>query len=179
MLKVKVSVALVIISLFVVSCSARHQVVPDTGKQVVLIKGVPFFPQEPYQCGPASLASVLNFYGYAVTPGEIQREVGLKNVKGTLTIDLVLFALNRGFHVKEYSGGLDDLKRTVSEGYPVIVLVDYGMGFYQLNHFMVVIGYTPEGVIVHSGRQRAKLIPYKNFLKAWKKVNYWSLLIKP
>jgi hypothetical protein len=30
--------------------------------QAVLIKDVPFFPQLDYQCGPASLAGVLNYY---------------------------------------------------------------------------------------------------------------------
>jgi ABC-type bacteriocin/lantibiotic exporter with double-glycine peptidase domain len=160
------------------SCATIQDRTLETPSEI-LIKNVPFYPQEDYQCGPSSLASVLNFWGIAVTPERIVRDVSLEKARGTLTIDLIIYALGRGFDAKDYRGNIDDLKSTISKGYPLIVLIDYGVAFYQANHFMVVIGYNPQGVIAHSGRQQAKLIPYDDFLKAWKKGNYWSLLIKP
>jgi hypothetical protein len=33
-----------------------------------LIQNVPFYPQEAFQCGPASLAGVLNYWGLPVSP---------------------------------------------------------------------------------------------------------------
>jgi hypothetical protein len=63
-------------------------------------------------------------------------------------------------------------------GYPLIVLVDYGIKpFYQINHFMVVIGYNREGVFVNSDKEY-QFIEKDRFLDLWEKTGYWTLLIK-
>jgi hypothetical protein len=56
-------------------------------------------------------------------------------------------------------------------------MVDYGFWVFQQHHFMVVIGYNEHGIIVHSGRERLKFIPLSDFLKSWKKTDFWTLLI--
>ena len=47
---------------------------PQTRAPVELT-GVPFFPQEAYQCGPAALATVLGWSGTAVTPDALTPQV--------------------------------------------------------------------------------------------------------
>jgi len=42
------------------------------------------------------------------------------------------------------------LKKNIDSGYPLIVLVDYGFWAFHSNHFMVVVGYNEDGVIVNS-----------------------------
>ncbi len=74
---------------------------------------------------------------------------------------------------------LRTLKKNIDSNYPVIVLVDYGISLYQVNHFMVGLGYNEHGVIVNSGRNKHKFISEKDFTKVWEKTNYWTLLIKP
>ena len=49
---------------------------------------VPFFPDTTDQCGPASLASVLNYWGKTVSPAELKSDVYLSSLKGTLPMDL-------------------------------------------------------------------------------------------
>jgi hypothetical protein len=44
---------------------------------------------------------------------------------------------------------------------------------------MVVTGYDESGVIVNSGKERQKFIASKDFLKSWRKTNFWTLLITP
>ena len=61
----------------------------------------------------------------------------------------------------------------------MIVLVDYGFLVYEKTHFMVVLGYNEEGVLVHSGKEREKFIPLKDFLSPWRKTGFWTLLIVP
>lgn len=151
----------------------------ETQKQnnLRLIERVPFFPQEEFQCGPASLASVLNFQGVSVTPDEVARAIYSKSAGGTLDIDMALYAQSRGLEASQYRGGPDDLKEKIDSGMPLIVLVDYGFSVLQVNHFMVVIGYSDDGVVVHSGRQKSQFIPLDDFMKSWKRTGYWTLSI--
>jgi predicted double-glycine peptidase len=143
-----------------------------------IIPGVPFYPQEAYQCGPASLAGVLSFWGIRVAPGEISKDIFSRSAKGTLNIDMVLYAQKKGLYVLQYAGNMNDLKKNIDSGDPVIVLVAYGFSLYEVDHFMVVIGYYDDGVIVNSGREQNKFIDEGDFLKIWGKANYWTLVIK-
>jgi ABC-type bacteriocin/lantibiotic exporter with double-glycine peptidase domain len=143
-----------------------------------MIPDVPFYPQEEYQCGPASLASVLNYWKSASDPEEIAREIFSTSARGTLTIDMMLYAKKKGLDAEQFKGSMEALRHSVDSGYPLLVLVDYGVSVLQVNHFMVVIGYAKDGVIVHSGKSPNKFLREKAFLSAWEKTNYWMLLIK-
>ncbi len=144
-----------------------------------LITGVPFFPQEQKQCGPAALAGVLNYWGTKIAPEEIAKEIYSETAGGTLWIDLTLYARDKGYSAMQYIGSWNDLMQNIQAGFPLIVLVDHGVSSFQVNHFMVVVGYTKDGVIVNSGMEREKIQKKRRFLKAWKKNQYWTLLIRP
>lgn len=158
------------------SCAAVKEI-PEAN-HTHIIESVPFYPHETYQCGPASLAGVLNYWGLHITPDDIAKEIFSESAKGTLTIDIVLYAQMKGLNATQYKGNMDDLKKNIDSNYPIIVLVDYGISLYQANHFMVAVGYNENGVIVNSGRNKHKFISEKEFMKAWKKTKYWTLLIK-
>ena len=151
----------------------------EPGPGAVLIQKVPFYPQEEFQCGPASLAGVLNYWKITDTPSDIAAAVFSASAKGTLTIDMALYAQKKGVDALEYSGSLEDLKSKISDGYPLIVMVDYGFWVYQADHFMVVIGYTDDGVIVNSGKSEKIFIKDEVFLKQWNRAKFWALWIKP
>lgn len=143
-----------------------------------VIEGVPFYPQEDYQCGPASLASVLNYLGTKVTPEDVAKDIYRRSAKGTLNIDMVLYAQSKGLEASWYSGGWDDLTEKIKAGWPLIVLVDNGFSILQVNHFMVVTGYDEGVLIANSGREQNRQIPLKDFLRVWERANFWTLLIK-
>jgi predicted double-glycine peptidase len=164
----------VIVLLF--SCATTNNIPKST--QTHIIENVPFYPQETYQCGPASLAGVLNYWGVNVTPDDIAEEIYSKSAKGTLNIDLIFYAQRRGLNAIQYKGDIEDLKKNIDSNYPVIVLVDYGFSIYQANHFMVVIGYNEDGVIVNSGKDERKFIPYEEFIKIWGRTGFWTLFIR-
>ncbi|MFB3886525.1 MAG: C39 family peptidase [Thermodesulfobacteriota bacterium] len=143
------------------------------------IENVPFYPQQAYQCGPASLAGVLNYWGIDVSPEEIAEEIYSHSAKGTLNIDMVLYVEKKGLKATPYQGSFTDIKEKIDSGYPLIVLVDDGLWVYQQNHFMVLLGYYPNGIIAHSGKDRHKVIPLKDFLKSWERTRFWTLWIAP
>jgi ABC-type bacteriocin/lantibiotic exporter with double-glycine peptidase domain len=159
--------------LFLFSCSSADIKVNEISH---IVEGIPFYPQRAYQCGPSSLAAVMNYYGIDVSPEEISRDIFSESARGTLNIDMVLYAEKKGLDVRQYSGSVDDIKRKIDSGVPLIVMVDNGFFVYQKNHFMVVIGYNDEGIITNSGRERFKFISFHDFNTTWRKTHYWTLL---
>lgn len=163
---------------FVSGCAT---VSPAPGEQkesdTHIIRNIPFYPQEDFQCGPASLAAVLNYWGIPVTPEQVAKDIYSNSAKGTLNIDMLLYAQSRGLTASQYPGGLNDLREKIDLGEPLIVLVDYGVSIIQANHFMVVVGYNERGVVANSGRDEMKFIPVEDFLKSWEKTKFWTLLI--
>jgi len=145
------------------------------------ISGVPFFAQSKYQCGPAALASVLNYYGCRVTQGTIVEAIYKKPLKGTLSIDMILFARRMGFDARAYRGSISDLKGHISKDRPLIVFQDLGYPLLQIRHFSVAIGYDDaEGILIlHSGKRINKIVSYERFLRSWARMDYWTLLILP
>ena len=169
---------LLLVLLLCVAASSAMAEVPPPGEASHLIENVPFFPQEAYQCGPAALAAVLNFLGVGVTPEDIAAEIFSKGAKGTLGIDMVLYAQRKGLSAEQYAGGPGDLKRNIAAGNPVIILVDYGFWVYQKAHFMVVRGYNGGGVIADSGTEHLKFIPQDELTRIWEKTKFWTLVIR-
>lgn len=168
---------LILILAFLFSCARTREVTPSEVSQV--IEKVPFYPQQEYQCGPASLAGVLNYWGVDISPEEIATEIYSKSAKGTLDVDMILYAERKSLKPHHYKGSLEDIRSNIDSGYPLIVLVDYGFWVYQQNHFMVVVGYNENEIIANSGKDRLKSIPLKNFLKSWEKTEFWTLLVTP
>lgn len=168
----------ILLAIIVIILNACSTVSVRFDSNPLLIDNIPFYPQEEYQCGPASLASVLNYWEVHVTPDDIAKEIYIESARGTLTIDMILYAQKKGLNASHYKASLEDLKKNIDSGYPVIVLVDYGISLYKVNHFMVVIGYNDYGVVVNSGKDKGKFISEKDFTKAWERTNYWTLLIK-
>ena len=163
-------------------CTAGHGTgAPDSPSAIGSgkVEGVPCYPVLAYQCGPASLAGVLNFYGEGVTPDEIAEAIFRKHIRGTVTLDMVLYARNKGFSAKWYSGSVDDIRRSVDQGVPLIVMVDFGFANVINNHYMVVVGYGPKGVIAHSAKMPEELTTWKHFLKRWDRTQRWTLRIEP
>ena len=162
---------------FALPACSPHAVRTDD-LRAAAVAGVPFYPQEDYQCGPASLAGVMNYWGAGATPEGIAKDIYSGSARGTLNLDMLLYPQRKGFKAAQYAGGWDDLREKIDAGYPLVVLVDYGFWVYQVNHFMVITGYDGGHVIANSGRTAQIPIDRDSFLKSWKRTNYWTLWIK-
>lgn len=171
--------ACILLAFLFPGCATLSDNQPVQGRNITLLEAIPFYPQEDYQCGPASLAGVLNYWGVAVSPREVAGEIFSPSAKGTLNFDMPLYVRSKGLEALQYSGSLVDLREKIRFSYPLIVLVDYGFSVYQLNHFMVVVGFYDEGVVVNSGKKEGQLISSQDFLKSWERTKYWTLLVKP
>lgn len=155
---------------------------PPTGiPPRVELPEVPFFPQEDYQCGPASLAMALNAAGVRVTPDALVDQVYLPGRKGSLQVEMLAATRRRGLVAYELAPNLEDLLREVAGGTPVVVLENLAFRWHPIWHYAVVIGYDLEGsdLILRSGLKRRVAMPVPLFEFTWKDADYWAMVAVP
>ncbi|MCI0370500.1 MAG: C39 family peptidase [candidate division NC10 bacterium] len=150
---------------------------PDAGS----ILSVPFFPQEEYQCGPAALASILAYWGLAADPVAVAEAIYLPRLKGTLSLDLLLYAERQGFRATLLPASADALRAALRAGRPVIALLNVGSRLVPTWHYVVLVGYAdgPRAFLAHDGRHRERVFPYDDFSWRWQASGRWALLVEP
>jgi ABC-type bacteriocin/lantibiotic exporter with double-glycine peptidase domain len=151
---------------------------PIAASGATVIPGVPFLPQEEDTCGPSSLAMLLGFLGEDVKTAEIVRETKTAGLRGTLITDLAMAARRRGFEAEVVDIDLARLRERISEGIPVILLVDLGTWVFTRPHYMLVFGMTAEGVVAHSGREEGKVIPLSTLDAQWAKMGRLAIIVQ-
>lgn len=166
----------------VTGCAGSRGVPTDAlDLQTHYLMGVPFFPDSTDQCGPATLASVLTFWGTPTDPGSLRGEIYLAHLRGTLPLDLLLAAQVRDFKAEAYRGSPDNLREELDAGHPVIAFLDLGFLIFPQGHYVVVTGYDVQrqGFYVHSGLERDAFMSDSRFMKSWDKTNRWTLRVLP
>jgi tetratricopeptide (TPR) repeat protein len=141
---------------------------------------VPFYPQEKYQCGPASLAMALGWSGLRIAPDDLTPQVFTPALKGSLQPAMVAAARRHGRVAYEIAGA-NALLKEIAAGHPVIVLQNLGLSWIPLWHYAVVIGYDlgAEVVILHSGVTNQKITALRTFDNTWARGKYWGLVVVP
>jgi len=141
---------------------------------------VPFFPQEAYQCGPASLAMALGWSGIHIHPDSLTPQVFTPSLKGSLQPALIAAARRRGRVAYEITGA-NALLQEIAGGHPVIVLQNLGLSWVPVWHYAVVIGYdlNQEVIILHSGITNRKTTALRTFENTWARSNHWGLVVLP
>lgn len=142
---------------------------------------VPFFPDDTDQCGPATLASVLTYWGVPGDLSALKEETYLPHLRGSLPIDLLLAAQARGLQAEGFSGTLEALQAELDAGHPIVALLNLGWALFPQGHYVVVTGYDEgrQGVYLHSGIVRDMFVPYARYLAAWEKTGRWMLRVQP
>ena len=175
--------ALCIIFFIIAGCVSLKPTTIPAG--IRLIPNVPFFPQEDNQCGPAALATVMNYWylreggNNKIGIDEIMAAIYSKTARGVLPMDIENYPATKGFTTERVDGSAETIRHHIDTGVPLILFVEYGFSFYQLSHFLVVTGYADNGVIVNSGRREREFIANAELEKVWQKTGYWSLRVLP
>lgn len=142
---------------------------------------VPFYPQKTHQCGPASLAMLLNAGGANVTPQELASQVYLPGRKGSLQVEMLAATRHNGLFAYELAPKLENLLMEVAAGSPVIVLQNLALSWYPIWHYAVVVGYDIEHkeIILRSGLEQRQVLPFTTFEYTWERAGYWAMLALP
>jgi ABC-type bacteriocin/lantibiotic exporter with double-glycine peptidase domain len=166
------------------ACSSTGRVdssVNNIPSNAIYVAGVPFFSQLEQQCGPASLAAVLNYWGKNVTPEEIATAIYSPRLKGTLSLDMWQYASNQEFQAEMRKGSITDLEAHLAQNIPVIAFLNLGYDWLPVGHFVVVVGLDrmEQTVITYNGNTQNSRISYDDFLQDWQKTNFWTLVVQP
>ncbi len=130
-------------------------------------------------CGPASLASVMSFYGSEIDQKTIGESVYCEGLKGSLITDLDNYARAKGFKTHLGQGSLGDIRNFIEQKKPVIVLVDMGFWVVSKPHYLVVTGCAGNSVIAHTGYEASRHFSDEEFVRIWKKKGSAYLVIHP
>lgn len=141
--------------------------------------GVPFFPQEDFQCGPASLAMMLSWSGRPTTPEELVPLVYVPGREGSFTVELAAAARRDGRILYPLAPELVAVLHALQSGSPVLILQNNGLAVLPLWHFAVVVGADParEKLWLHSGRTERMETTFSAFERTWARGGYWAVTI--
>ena len=144
----------------------------------VELKGVPFYPQEAHQCGPAALAMVAAVAGVTIKPEALLEQVYLPGREGSLSIELMAATRRNGLLPYPLQPRIEDLMQEVAAGHPVLVLQNLAFAWYPVWHYAVVIGFDRERnvLILNSGRSQGLEMSLFTFERTWARSDYWAML---
>ena len=154
---------------------------PEKAPVSVELTGVPFFPQERYQCGPAALATVLTWSGEPVTAEALVPRVYLPAREGSLQPELRATARAHDRLAYEPEPRLRALLAELDDGHPVLVLQNLGLGRWPVWHYAVVIGYDADAgqFILRSGTTEREVLSTRRFLTTWVRADAWAMVVLP
>ena len=172
---------LLALSLVVSGCNSNAEKTPSIEWNVKAIEltATPFFPQSQYQCGPASLATVLNASGLNTDPATLAAEVYIPDRKGTLQVEMIAAVRRHGRVPYEIDSNLQSIMDQLEHELPVLVLLNLGVSALPVYHYAVVMGYESDSdsFIMRSGEDYRLLMSRLRFLSAWSKPGSWALAV--
>lgn len=148
-------------------------------RDAVLVPGVPFFPQEDYQCGPAALATVLGSHGSSVTPEELVPLVYVPERQGSFQIEMVAAARSYGHLAYQLPPTIEAMLAEVQRGNPVLVMQNLALSWYPQWHFAVVKGFDLQRgeIILNSGVIEDYTVSLRIFERTWARAEHWAVLV--
>jgi tetratricopeptide (TPR) repeat protein len=145
------------------------------------LKATPFYAQERYQCGPATLAMSLNAAGIGVSPDALVQQVYVPQREGSLQVEMLAAGRRNGAFSMTIPPRLDALLTEVAAGNPVVVLQNLSLPIYPLWHYALVIGYDLDQaeIILRSGTTERLAMAASTFEHTWKRSDYWAMVTLP
>lgn len=157
---------------------ALHNAAPAGLPVHTELSEVKYFPQDAYQCGPASLAMLMHHEKVNATPEQLKDFLYLPDKQGSLQVEMLATSRHYGLLAYVLRPELQDVLTEVAAGNPVIVLQNLGLSWYPLWHYAVVIGYdlNQEELILRSGSNERLVMPFTTFEHTWARSQYWAML---
>lgn len=140
---------------------------------------VSFVKQEQYYCGPATLSMAMDKAGKRLSMEELAAQMFTPGKKGSFQTDLLSTARRNGMMAVQIDQKLAAILQELAAGHPVIVYQNLGFSWFPQWHYALAIGYdlTHSTIILHSGEEPYKKVPFKDFEKAWAGGNHWAVVI--
>ena len=147
----------------------------------VELRDVPFFPQTPYHCGPAALATALVHAGLPTTPEALADAVFLPARDGALQTEMLAAARRGGALAVPLPPQLQSLLAELAAGNPVLVLLNLSLAFMPRWHYAVVVGYdlAARELVLRSGTTERLTMGFAVFERTWARGSHWAFVALP
>ncbi len=160
---------------------SRALLAAGTGRAPVELTQVPYFAQQRFHCGPASLAMAAGAAGVAVTPEAIADQVFVPAREGALQVEMLAAARRQGLVAVRLPGTLAALLAEVDAGHPVVVLLNLGLAAAPRWHYAVVIGHDLGAgeLLLRSGDEPRQRLRLATFEHTWARGGHWAFVALP
>lgn len=143
----------------------------------MVLEETPFYDQQKYQCGPASLAMLLSASGVSVHPDTLAPRTYLPGRQGTLQLELLAACRQHNRIPYVINPDLISLIAELRKGRPVLVLQNLGLNILPAYHYAVVIGVLPpDNIVIRSGDDKRLVMNIDRFLTTWQKSHSWAMI---
>jgi hypothetical protein len=145
------------------------------------IDGVPRIKQLTNYCGPAVIASVMQFYGAKTKQEDVGKCIYDPSQGATTGGDMLYYCRQQdGYAAYSWDSSLDDVKKKISAGFPVIVLTQ-NSSTDTSGHYRVLVGYSDlsQQFFVVDPYYDKTAISYKEVERWWRTMGYWALVVVP
>ncbi len=130
--------------------------------RIRVLPEVPFLAQKGNYCGPATLSMALGYWGLELDQDRIAAEI-YTGVVGTAPQVIREFATTRGLRSASFDGTVNNWKRLLDAGVPVLWLTKAPRG--NGGHYILIVGYDDvfREFVVHNPHQAAeRTVPYSD-----------------
>ncbi|NLN74797.1 MAG: hypothetical protein GX139_00600 [Armatimonadetes bacterium] len=172
---------LFISAIVVLSIALISPIVSDDSLSIVKLERIPRIKQLNNYCGPATMTSVLQYFGENITQQDIGAEIYDSVGGSTHGADMLFYAKNKGYAAYSWNSGIDDAKHKLAAGFPVLVLQQNSLRDTS-GHFRVLTGYDDaecKFFVTDSYYDDITELSYELCEKLWKPKGYWALLVAP
>ena len=148
---------------------------------VLYLEDVPPITQQAYQCGPAALASVLNYWKDPQTAEAVATALYKPGSHGVLNFELLHHAGERGFWAQVPSGADESPRPWLERKIPLVAMLSTGVLWAEKYHFVVLKGFNDNErfYYANTGDEDTRAIDYGEFENRWNKAGRWSLVVCP
>ncbi|XQU07024.1 PA2778 family cysteine peptidase [Halomonas sp. LY9] len=140
---------------------------------------VPFFAQTEYQCGPATLAMVLNHEGVEASVDELIPQVFLPGRDGSVQPEMLATVRRYERLAIPIRGTMDALLTHLEAGDPVVVMQNLALPAFPMWHYAVAIGFDlpNETLILRSGEIERHTLSFSRFDATWARSERWGFVV--
>ena len=148
-------------------CAMTGRPVPSSG--LLVISGVPAFEAQERDddCAGVALSSLLGHAGLTVSPATIDRVIYDQRLRGALLPDLEKFAAAAGARPRSGRGSLDELRRLLRGGRPVLAPIDLGWSLWRRPHYVVLYGVGDDEFLLHLRHGETRTMSGTEFEQRW------------
>ncbi|MBA2780234.1 PA2778 family cysteine peptidase [Billgrantia kenyensis] len=142
------------------------------------VDDVPFHAQREYQCGPASLAMVLNHDGVDVSMEALIPQVFIPGREGSVQPEMLATVRRHGRVPFVLNDNFDALLTEIAAGHPVVVMQNLSLPAWPMWHYAVAIGYDLEAneLTLHSGEEAERIESFRRFDATWARSDRWAFV---